>query len=69
MAYSIIILIIFLLLASAVKFSQLTYSVAEHNGSLQPVLILSNVLSTNITIQILDESNTAIGKCTIPPKE
>ena len=60
---------IVIILASTVEFSQLTYSIDENNGPLQPVLMLSNVLSTNITIQITDDSDTAIGKCTVPSKE
>lgn len=47
------------------NFSQGTYSTTEHNGTLQPVLILSNVLSTNISVQIKDKNITAIGECTL----
>ena len=47
------------------NFTQLTYSVAEHVGVLQPALIISNPLSADITLQITDENNTATGEYTI----
>ena len=50
---------------SNVIFSLLAYSIAEDNGPLQPVLILSNSLSTNVTVQVVDINNTAVGKLTI----
>ena len=48
------------------RFSQLNYSTAEDNGPLQSAVILSDVLSTSITVQIKDINNTAIGECTKP---
>lgn len=54
---------LFLHVATIVKFSQLTYSTAENNGPLQAVLILNNTLSYNITLQITDNNDTAIGEC------
>ena len=50
------------------KFRQLNYNTTEGNGPLQPAVILSDVLSTSITIQIKDKSNTAIGECTTPSR-
>ena len=54
--------VIIIITASTVKFSQLTYSAAVYNGPLQPVLILSNSLSINITVQVLDSNDTAVGE-------
>jgi len=43
--------------AVTVKFNQSTYSVKEDNGSVEPVLVLSNPSSTDITVQVRDDSN------------
>ena len=51
--------------ASTVNFNQLTYSVAEHIGPLTPMVVLSNPLSINFTVQIKDRSKTAIGECIV----
>ena len=52
-------LILFLfLLAITVSFEQSMYSVNKNTGSSQPVLVISNPSSTDITVQVLntDES-------------
>ena len=49
-------------LASTVNFTQLICSVAEHVGPLQPALIVSNPLTADLTIQVTDKNNTAIGE-------
>ena len=51
-----------LLLVIAVKFSQSTYRVNEYNGSVQPMLVLSNPSSTNITINVSTANITAFGE-------
>ena len=38
------------------------YSINENGGSVKPVLVLSNPSSTEITVQVIDEQDTAIGK-------
>ena len=48
--------------AITVSFSQSTYSVNEDDGSVQPVLVLSTPSSTDITVQVRDDSNTATGE-------
>ena len=53
------------IVGSTVKFSQISYSTAEDNGALQTVLILSNPLSSNITIEVVDINGTSIGKLNI----
>ena len=45
-----------------VSFNQSTYSVNEKDGVLQPVLVLSESSSTDITVRVRDRSNTATGK-------
>ena len=55
----------FVVVVSTIKFSQVTYSSVEDNGPLQPELILSNPLSTNVTVQVGDKDDTAIGECNI----
>ena len=40
-------------------FSQSTYSVNEDAGPAQPVLVLSNPSSTDVTVQVRDNENTA----------
>ena len=46
-------------LAITVTFSQSTYSFNEDAGPAQPVLVLSNPSSTDITVQVRDNQNTA----------
>ena len=46
----------------AVRFSQSTYSVDEDDGPAQPVLILSNPSSTNITVRVRSNDITATGE-------
>ena len=47
-----------------VSFNQSTYSVNESHGVLQPVLVLSESSSTDITVRVRDRSITATGKYT-----
>ena len=49
-------------LAITVNFSQRAYNINESNGRLQPILFFSNPSSIDITLQVEDASNTAIGK-------
>ena len=37
------------------------YSINENEGQAQPVLVLSNPSSTDVTVQVTDEGDTAIG--------
>ena len=45
-----------------VAFNQSTYSVNESSGPVQPVLVLSNPSTVNISVQLMNNDNTAIGK-------
>ena len=45
--------------AITVTFDETTYSVDEDDGPAQPVLVLSNPSSTEITVQVSDTSGTA----------
>ena len=45
-----------------ISFNQSTYNVAEDNGLAQPILVLSNPSSLDVTIQVLDNSVTATRK-------
>ena len=45
-----------------VNFNQSTYSVNENDRILQPVLILSNPSSTDITVQVRSTDKTATGE-------
>jgi len=47
---------------SAVTFSQSTYRVDEDDGPAQPILVLSNPLSTDITVQVSSNDITATGE-------
>ena len=51
----------FNLVVANISFSQPMYSVNENEGSVQPVLVLSNPSSTNVTVQVTDEGGTATG--------
>ena len=48
-----------LIVAATVRFSQSTYSFNEDAGPAQPVLVLSNPSSSDITVQVRDNQNTA----------
>ena len=41
------------------------YSIQENDGPAQPVLVLSNPSSTDITVQVFNTDNSAIGECFI----
>ena len=43
-------------------FSQTTYSVDEDDGPAQPVLVLSNPSSTDITVQVTNTDGSATGE-------
>ena len=45
-----------------VSFNQSTYSVNENSGPVQPVLVLSSPSTVNISVQIMNNDNTASGK-------
>ena len=47
------------------KFSQSTYRVNESRGVVQPVLVLSNPSSTDITIEVLNIDITAVGELSL----
>ena len=52
-------------LAITVMFSQSLYSVDEDTGVTQPVLVLSNVSSTDITVEVFNTDGSAIGEYTV----
>ena len=47
---------------ATISFNQTMYSVKENDGPAQPVIVLSNPSSTDITVKVTDNSNTAMGK-------
>ena len=50
-------------LATSLTFSKSTYNISENDGHIQPVLILSNPLSTNFTVQVFSSTDDpAIGE-------
>ena len=55
-------IIVLFVVAPTVSFSRATYRVGEDDGAVQPALILSNPSSTDITVQVRDTQDTAIGK-------
>ena len=54
--------VIYHLLATTVMFSQTVYSVDENAGPAQPVLVLSNPSSSNITVEVLSSDGSATGE-------
>ena len=48
--------------AATVRFDQPTYSVNEDGGPVQPALVLSNPLSTDITVEVFNTDGSATGK-------
>ena len=55
-------MLLIICIAITVSFSQSTYSVNEGDGVVQPVLVLSNPSSADITVQVRSNDNTATGK-------
>ena len=53
---------LYLLFSSNVSFTWLTYGVDEDNGPPQPVLVLSNPLSTDIIVQVNVANGSATGQ-------
>ena len=53
---------VFFFQASTVVFSQSAYSVNEDSGQAQPVLVLSNPSSTDITVQVSTTNGSATGE-------
>jgi len=51
----------------AVKFTKSKIKVKEDNGLTQPVLVLSNPSSTDITISVFSTDGSATGKDTLLP--
>jgi len=49
--------------AITVNFSKLNYSAEEKDGQVQPVLILSNPSSTDVTVRVDTADKEAIGEC------
>jgi len=49
-------------LVCTISFEQAAYDVDEDDGPAQPVLVLSNPSSTDITVELLSTDGTAIGK-------
>ena len=54
-------LIILSVIALTVFFDQSSYHMNENRGPVQPILVLSNPSSTDITVQVNDNSSTAMG--------
>ena len=55
-------LLLLITVVFTLSFSQSTYSINEDVGSIQLTLVLSNSLSTDITVQVVDDDNTATGE-------
>ena len=53
--------IIMLSVVATVDFEQSTYSVHELYGSVQPVIVFSNPLSSDVTIQVSGEYISVVG--------
>ena len=49
-------------IVATIFFGQLKYTVNESDGQVQPVLILSNPLSTDINVTITNEDGSATGE-------
>ena len=52
----------YLLVDIVLRFNQTVYSVNEDDGIVQPVLVLSNPSSYDVTIQVNDDEITATSK-------
>ena len=59
--------IIYSIVVPSVKFIKTKYKVNEDDGPAQPVLVLSNPSSTDITISVFSTNRSATGKDTLLP--
>ena len=59
------IIVVYTSLAPIVTFDQSTSNVDEDDGPAQPVLVLSNPSSTDITINVFSTDGSATGKNTL----
>ena len=50
------------LLVVIIKFDELTYNVDERSGMVQVALVLSNPLSSDLTVDVMSNDVTASGK-------
>ena len=57
-------LCIFVCAVLTISFNQSTYQTEENSGVVQPVLVLINPSSTNITVQVIDKAVSAAGEQT-----
>ena len=49
-------------LLTTVSFSQSTYSIDEDDGPFRPVLVVSHVFLTDVTVRVLSNDGSATGK-------
>ena len=56
---------VFSLIDAIVSFNLSVHYVHEDNGEIYVVLVLSNPASTDITVQVVDNSSTAMGTLTV----
>ena len=54
-------------IAPTIDINQSTYNVDEHDGPAQPVLVLSNPSSTDITISVFSTDGSATGNDILLP--
>ena len=45
-----------------INFDDSTYSIDEYDGAIHPVLILSNPVSTDVTVKVLSTDGSADGE-------
>ena len=65
--YSMYVYILYMRIAPQLSFNQSTHNVDEDDGPAQPVLVLSNPSSTDITISVFSTDGSATGKDTLLP--
>ena len=52
-------------IAVTVNFNQTKYLVNQHDGPVQPVIVLSNPSSIDITVRVVSIDGTATGECVL----
>ena len=51
-----------MLLVAIITFSQSAYSIDESSGTAQVTVVLSNPLSTDLTVEVINSDVTALGE-------
>ena len=53
---------LYIFVVTTINFDKSTYSIDEYDGAIHPTLILSNPVSTDVTVKVLSTDGSANGE-------